>query len=94
MSDLYQRTLEKKSYLESLGYMYISKSECDFDSEILENHEIKSFVDYVTPQLCDSTRTPGKCCGRTDRGIQTVSRGKIWQGNKLLRCDIPLSVYQ
>jgi len=52
MSDLYQRTLEKKSYLESLGYTYILKWEWDFDREILENHEIKSFVDnvnYVTP---------------------------------------------
>lgn len=47
MSDLYQRTLEKKSDLESLGYTYISKWECDFDREILENHEIKSFVDNV-----------------------------------------------
>lgn len=52
MAYLYQRTLEKKSYIESLGYTYISKWECEFDREILDNPNIKSFVDginYVTP---------------------------------------------
>ncbi|VDI13173.1 Hypothetical predicted protein [Mytilus galloprovincialis] len=52
MADLHQRTLEKKNYLENQGYEYISKWECDFDKEIIENIDIKTFVDsvnYVTP---------------------------------------------
>ena len=52
MADLYQRTLEKKHYLESLGNYYIITWECEFDREILDNIDIKSLVDkvnYVTP---------------------------------------------
>ncbi|CAC5384164.1 unnamed protein product [Mytilus coruscus] len=52
MADLHQRTLEKKSYLENQGYKYISKWECEFDKEIIENIDIKTFVDsvnYVIP---------------------------------------------
>ncbi|CAG2245162.1 unnamed protein product [Mytilus edulis] len=52
MADLHQRTLEKKNYLENQGYKYISKWECEFDKEIIENIDIKTFVDsvnYVTP---------------------------------------------
>lgn len=33
MSDLYQRTLDKKRYLEENGYKYASKWECEFDQE-------------------------------------------------------------
>lgn len=47
MADLYQRTLEKKHYLESLGYHYISTWECEFDREISDNPDIKSFVDRL-----------------------------------------------
>lgn len=42
----------EKNYIESLGYTYISKWECEFDREILDIPNIKSFVDginYVTP---------------------------------------------
>ena len=52
MADLYQRTLEKKHYLESLGFTYISIWKCEFDREILDNLDVKSFVDkvnFVTP---------------------------------------------
>jgi hypothetical protein len=52
MAELYQRTLEKKHYLESLGDYYISTWEWEFDREILDNIDNKSFVDkvnYVTP---------------------------------------------
>ncbi|CAC5393601.1 unnamed protein product [Mytilus coruscus] len=52
MSDLHQRTLEKKNYLENQGYKYISKWECEFDKEIIENIDIKTVVDsvnYITP---------------------------------------------
>ncbi|CAC5375852.1 unnamed protein product [Mytilus coruscus] len=52
MADLHQRTLEKKSQIENQGYKYISKWECEFDKEIIENIDIKTFVDsvnYVTP---------------------------------------------
>lgn len=52
MADIYQRTLEKKHYLEGLGFSYISTWEWKFDREILDNLYIKSFVSnvsYVTP---------------------------------------------
>ncbi|CAG2235462.1 unnamed protein product [Mytilus edulis] len=52
MADLHQRTLEKKNYVENQGYKYISNWECEFDKEIIENIDIKTFVDsvnYVTP---------------------------------------------
>ncbi|CAC5417764.1 unnamed protein product [Mytilus coruscus] len=43
MADLHQRTLEKKSHIENQGYKYISKWECEFDKEIIENIDIKTF---------------------------------------------------
>ena len=52
MDDLHQQTLEKKRYLENLGYTYICKWECEFDKEIAENEEIHSFLntlDFVPP---------------------------------------------
>ena len=35
MGDLYQRTIEKKRYLEGQGYVYVGKWECEFDREIM-----------------------------------------------------------
>lgn len=52
MGDLYEKTLDKKRYLENEGYTYFCKWECEFDKEIEMNDNIKSFVDktgIVTP---------------------------------------------
>jgi hypothetical protein len=36
MVDLYQRTIEKKRYLEGQGYVYVGKWECEFDREVID----------------------------------------------------------
>lgn len=45
MGDLYQRTLEKRRYLESLGYTYLQMWESDFDRVVEAAEEMKSFID-------------------------------------------------
>jgi hypothetical protein len=40
MGDLYQRTIEKKRYLEGQGYVYVGKWECEFDREVRENDTV------------------------------------------------------
>lgn len=52
MGELYERTLDKKRYLEKEGYTYVCKWEKDFDREVEENSELKAFIsemDIVTP---------------------------------------------
>jgi hypothetical protein len=44
MGDLYQRTMEKKRYLEGQGYIYVGKWECEFDREVRENDTLRNFV--------------------------------------------------
>jgi hypothetical protein len=44
MGDLYQRTMEKKRYLEDQGYIYVGKWECVFDREVRENDTLRNFV--------------------------------------------------
>ena len=44
MCDLYQRTMEKKQYLEDRGYIYVGKWECEFDREARENDTLRNFV--------------------------------------------------
>ena len=44
MSDLYQRTLDKKRYLEENGYNYVSKWECEFDQECKEDEKLQQYV--------------------------------------------------
>ena len=45
MEDLHQETLDKKQYLENLGYRYLSLWECDYEREIQSNGSMRSFVD-------------------------------------------------
>jgi ribosomal protein S18 len=45
MEDLHQGTLDKKQYLENLGYRYVSIRECDYEREIQSNGSMRSFVD-------------------------------------------------
>jgi len=47
IEDLYQGTMDKKIYLESMGYTYISIWECEFDKEIEQNKTIKEYVDSI-----------------------------------------------
>ena len=52
MGDSYQRTMEKKRYLEDQGYIYIGKWECEFDKEVQEDDTLRSFVrhsEMITP---------------------------------------------
>lgn len=44
MSDLYQRTLDKKIFLEKQGYKYICMWECDFDRQCKENTLLNNHV--------------------------------------------------
>lgn len=42
MADLYARTLEKQTYIESVGFAYISMWECDdFKQQLSDNKEMK-----------------------------------------------------
>lgn len=47
MGDLYQRTLEKRKYLESLGYTYLQMWESDFDHAIESTEDMKSFIEHL-----------------------------------------------
>ena len=50
--DLYDKTIEKKRYLENLGYTYQSIWESDFDKPCQDNPNMKSIIeslDFVTP---------------------------------------------
>ncbi|XP_052806406.1 uncharacterized protein LOC128235642 [Mya arenaria] len=52
MGELYDKTLEKKRYLESFGYLYRSIWESDFDQECKENPDMRSYIEnleLVTP---------------------------------------------
>ena len=52
MGELYDKTLEKRKYLEGLGYVYQSIWESDFDRQCEENPNMKSFIEdlnMVTP---------------------------------------------
>ena len=44
MGDLYQRTREKKRYLEGQWYVYVRKWECEFDREVRENDTLQNSV--------------------------------------------------
>lgn len=45
--DLYQRVLEKRRYLESLGYNHLHMFESDFDRDIESTEEMKSFIEHL-----------------------------------------------
>lgn len=47
IGDLYRRTLEKRRYLESLGYIYLQMWESDFDRAVESMEEMKSFVENL-----------------------------------------------
>lgn len=47
MGDHYQRTLEKRKYLESLGYTYLQMWESDYDRAIESTEEMKSFIEHL-----------------------------------------------
>ncbi|WAR28316.1 hypothetical protein MAR_014020, partial [Mya arenaria] len=52
MGDLFTRTMDKQQYIESLGYTYMSKWECNFKKEIQDVPELQEFiksVNIVTP---------------------------------------------
>lgn len=47
MGDLYQRTLEKRRNLESLGYTYLQMWESDFNRAVESAEEMKSFIENL-----------------------------------------------
>lgn len=51
MGDLYQRTLEKRRYLESSGYTYLQMWESDFDRAVETTDEMKSFIEHLENPL-------------------------------------------
>ncbi|WAR21316.1 hypothetical protein MAR_015290 [Mya arenaria] len=52
MGDLYERTMAKKDFIESEGYSYESKWECDFKNDMEINLDMKQYIhnlEYVGP---------------------------------------------
>lgn len=47
IGDHYQRTLEKRKYLESMRYTYLQMWESDFDRAIESTEEMKSFIEHL-----------------------------------------------
>ncbi|XP_071153592.1 uncharacterized protein [Mytilus edulis] len=47
MADLFQRTMDKRSFLEKDGYKYISIWECQFDNELKSNVQMRNFVENL-----------------------------------------------
>ncbi|XP_053389260.1 uncharacterized protein LOC128552256 [Mercenaria mercenaria] len=47
MGELYDRTIEKQKYLEDLGYTYVSIWESDFEQQLLENAEMRNFIEQL-----------------------------------------------
>ncbi|XP_053390294.1 uncharacterized protein LOC128553199 [Mercenaria mercenaria] len=50
--ELYQNTLTKQKYIEEIGYTYVSIWESEFEKELKENNEMRTFIeqlDMVTP---------------------------------------------
>lgn len=47
MSDLYQRTLDKRRYLESLGFTYLQMWESDFNRAVESTDEMQSFIELL-----------------------------------------------
>ena len=65
MEDLYQKTIDRRRYIEAQGYHYIEKWECEFDDELKHNSELKEFVsslEIVTPLV----PRDAFCGGRTN----------------------------
>ena len=65
MEELYQKTLERRRYIENQGYDYVEKWECDFDAELKLNFKMKSFVSSleIIPPLVPRDAF---CGGRTN----------------------------
>ena len=42
MEDLYQKTMDRRHYIEAQGYHYIEKWECEFDDELKHNSELRN----------------------------------------------------
>jgi len=52
MADLYQRTIDKRKYLEENGYKYIYMWECEFDRQCKESRQLQNYIEpleIVTP---------------------------------------------
>ena len=52
MGELYEKTLEKKQYIQDQGYTYMSIWESDFDQQLTDNSDMRSFIEQlniVTP---------------------------------------------
>ena len=47
MGELYDKTVEKQKYLESLGYVYRCVWESDFDKQIANNTSMKSYIESL-----------------------------------------------
>ena len=47
MGDHYQRTLDKRRYLESLGFTYLQMLKSDFDRAVESTDEMKSFIEHL-----------------------------------------------
>jgi hypothetical protein len=48
MGDLYQRTIEKKRYLEGQGYVYVGKWECEFDRDKTFGDDLRVSDGYIS----------------------------------------------
>lgn len=47
MGELYQKTMDKKSYLETNGYLYKSIWESEFDQQLKENEDMASYINSL-----------------------------------------------
>jgi G:T-mismatch repair DNA endonuclease (very short patch repair protein) len=47
MADLYQRTIDKRKYLEENGYKYICMWECEFDRQCKESRQLQNYIESL-----------------------------------------------
>ena len=55
MVDLYQQTLEKREYIEQLGYEYVEMWECEFMRLNKSNKDLQTFLQSIQPPLYRKT---------------------------------------
>lgn len=83
MGDLFQRTIDKRKFLEDEGYTYISMWECDFDRALESNEFMGNFVNElcIIDQLEPREAFYG---GRTESFVHH----KEANGDKIDYCDV------
>ena len=84
MQDLYEKTLEKRRYIEELGYEYVGIWECEFYT--------KKRTDPAMKQFCQARRSPldGFSVITPQKIIQSVVDGQLFG---CIECDIRVPLH-